>query len=146
MCETWEESGCRPLIFSSMVVPVAPAKTVIVPAALTPGSGRMLKVTPAGKGECVALGVGEGEGFVAAWPPHAPTPRAIATIATWALTDVIAARHRVPALPQQVTGRPRGSGLGIGPARPFAIFVTRGGRREQPGGAACATPGTPAPR
>src|SRR6266852_4658290 len=127
MCDTWEESGCRPLIFSSIVVLVAPANTVIVPAALTPGSGRMLNVTPAGEGK--PLGAGDGDGLVAAWPPQAPNPRAIATIATWALAAVTAARHRVPALPQQVTGRPDGAGWDCGPARPCdpCLRVMRGG-------------------
>src|SRR5437867_9219789 len=98
MCDTCRDVACRPVILTSIVVPVAPAVTRIVPAAVTPGSGFSLNDTPAG-------GLGELAG-AAVSPPQAAPASTIASVATQARADVTAARHRVPALPQQVTGTP----------------------------------------
>src|SRR5207247_2708460 len=97
MWETCEEAACRLMIFSSIVVLVGPGVTRMVPFAVTPGSGLILKVCP--KGDCSGLG----DGGAAASPPHAAMNTAIASVTIAALADVMAATHRVQALPVQVT-------------------------------------------
>src|SRR5881397_1208225 len=119
MCDTCRDVACRPVISTSIVVPVALAVTTIVPVAVTPGSGFSLNGIPAGGlGDCAGLGAGDDVAAVSL--PQAAPARTIASVATQARADVTAARHRVPALPQQVTGTPTKSGdfagpLGAGP-------------------------------
>src|SRR2546430_6865558 len=73
MCETWDEFACRPPTFSSMAVVLWSANSVIVPVAVTPGSGVRRNVTPFGLGEDVGPGEagGGGEGGVGDSPPPA---------------------------------------------------------------------------
>ena len=85
---------------------VTPADREGIPAAVTPGSGFSLNDTPAG-GLGEFAGLGAGDDVAAVSPPQAAPASTIASVATQARADVIAARHRVPALPQQVTGTPR---------------------------------------
>src|SRR5690349_13081560 len=104
MCETWVELAWRPLIISSSVVVRAAAVRLIVPVALTPGSGVSLKFSGValaeadGAGEAVEVGDGEVDTDVP--PPHAMEHRAIA--ASHVLAHVNPAQHRARALPQQV--------------------------------------------
>src|SRR5438094_1085117 len=97
------------MIFSSIVVLVGPGVTRMVPFAVTPGSGLILKVCPEGDGVSDWVGDcwGLGDGVAAVSPPQAAMNRASASVATHALADVIAAPHRVQALPVQVTGAGR---------------------------------------
>src|SRR2546422_11234733 len=91
------------MIFSSIVVLLGPGVTRMVPFAVTPGSGLILKVCP--EGDC--SGLGDGVAIAVASPPHAAMNTAIASVTIDALADVIAAPHRVQALPVQVTGAGR---------------------------------------
>jgi len=83
--------------------------TVIVPEALTPGSGLSLKMKPLGLEDTFdeVSGLGEGDGDDPDVAPQAAAQTANATTATHALTDVNPALHRVVALPLQVTGAGR---------------------------------------
>src|SRR5437773_3294264 len=128
MWETCEEAACRLMIFSSIVVLVGPGVTRMVPLAVTPGSGLILKVCPEGNGVSDWLGdcsgLADGEGVAAVSPPHAAMNTAIASVTIHALADVIAAPHRVQALPVQVTG----AGRDFTPARQRrrSLYACRG--------------------
>src|SRR5260370_10835095 len=76
MCETCDEFACRPVILSSTVTVFGAAITVIVPLAVTPGSGLSLKRRPVGLGLGEGFGeeaggVGDGDCDAPDWPPHA---------------------------------------------------------------------------
>src|SRR5260370_16414489 len=75
MWETWRESAPRPAIFSSTVTVPWPVVRVIVPFAVTPGSGASLKSRPLGLGDGDGLedcGGGGGGGGEAGAPPPPP--------------------------------------------------------------------------
>src|SRR5919201_5488785 len=120
MCETCDELAGRPVILSSTVMSVAPVKTTTVPLAVTPASGDSLNVMVVDAG-------GDGDGVAAASPPHAATQRTIATVATHAPADGIAARHR--AIGITPAGYWSGAGF-LSPARNLALRVARGGRQD----------------
>src|SRR5260370_29462632 len=105
MCETWTDSACRPVILSSRVVVRAAAVRLMVPLALTPGSGVSLNASGLAvvEGEGVGEVTGVGEGDVEDDPPPQATAQS-AIAASHALAHFNPAQHRVRALPQQVTG------------------------------------------
>src|SRR5438093_4437512 len=108
MCDTCEEFGCRPVIFSSMVVERWPAETAMVPVALAVLTGLSWKEKALGLGEGKWPGdvawVGVGDGVEPASPPHAAAHVAIAAIASDVMAHPNAVLHRVPGIPVQVTG------------------------------------------
>src|SRR5260370_32919036 len=74
MCDTWTDSACRPVILSSRVVVRAAAARLMIPLALTPGSGVSLNasglavVGGGGVGEVAGGGAGDAGGDA---PPQA---------------------------------------------------------------------------
>src|SRR3989442_5702376 len=137
MCDTCEEFGCRPVIFSSMVVERWPAETAMVPVALAVLTGFSWKEKALGLGEGRWPGdvawVGVGDGVEPASPPHAAAHVAIAAIASDVMAHLNAVLHRVPGIPVQVTGGGRdkipacpsplaGEGGPAGTARPGGGF------------------------
>src|SRR5438309_9519679 len=108
MCDTCEEFGCRPVIFSSMVVGRRQAETAMVPVALAVLTGLSWKEKALGLGEGKWPGdvawVGVGDGVEPASPPHAAAHIAIAAIASDVMAHPNAVLHRVPGIPVQVTG------------------------------------------
>src|SRR5260370_37482249 len=75
MCETWTDSACRPVILSSRVVVRAAAVRLMVPLALTPGTGVSLNASGlAGvEGDRVGEQTRVGEGDVEDDPPPQAT-------------------------------------------------------------------------
>lgn len=88
-----------------MVVVFGSALTVMVPVAVTPGSGFSLKVSPSGLGDGLgeAWVAGDGDDVDPELEPQATPQTATAINPIHALADVNPARHRVLALPLQVT-------------------------------------------
>ena len=122
MCETWDEFACRPLTFSSMAVVLWSANSVIVPLAVTPGSGVRRNVTPFGLGEDVGLDEagGVGEAVVADSPPQAIAQTATATTANHALGITAAGYWSGPEFlpgPLPIRVRPRYGRQGSGTRR-----------------------------
>src|SRR6202165_2331441 len=113
MCEIWDDEAWSPLIFSSTMVDPCCGVTMMVPAAVVVagGAGAIGKVRPTGPDVGEGLGATDGlattGGDELEWPPQATTHAVTATTANHFCADVNPSRHRVLALPQQVTGAGR---------------------------------------
>src|SRR5207247_3111553 len=133
MCDTCEEFGCRPVIFSSMVVERWPAETAMVPVALAVLTGLSWKEKALGLGEGKWPGdvawVGVGDGVEPASPPHAAAHVAIAAIASDVMAHPNAVLHRVPGN----TGAGYWRRLGFDPGIPphWLEIVSRPGCRSR---------------
>src|SRR5260370_3312673 len=144
MWETGRESEPRPAIFSSSVTVRWSAARVIVPLAVTPGSGASLKSRPLGLGDGDGLedcgGDGDGELEAVVPPPHAIAHKTIAAAATHNLSTTAAGYLTDRCRPPHSRGdAPAREGRGGGVTR---AWVGRGGGRARPGSRFRAGPAT----